>query len=578
MGRLGIPHLVRRGDQFWFRMAVPRLLAARVGLTEIKGSLRTADRALARLRCRLMSNSVEAILATASARPDLPSEQIRAMIRRCFQRCLINVGGLLHSVATPGIDKAETLAEQEAALADLRSNVATPDLLPWTVIEMAVAANDAGLSLECLSAADLRRLKDGILRANIESARIAVAHIRGLFDEVSPKDPLFEGIATEGLSRSQLEAFPLAKVVAPTTPILTLAGATDRYIELKNGSGTWVKKTLMDNQRVLKLFLDLTGAERPIRSVVTDDVRAFRDALLKVPASYMKAKANAEKPLSEIIMNSDGSKALAPRTGAKYFHNLRAFLKWCNDEGHIDAVPGASIKLAGASKAEAKDARPPFTSDQLLKFFKSPQYSGHLSVSSRDKPSQKLIKDGKYWIPLIALFSGMRLGEIVQLLVTDIKTEGEVRYFDVARNEGEEKQLKTDSSRRKIPIHPELIKLGILDHVEVSRSKDALGRLFSDIDPGKDGYFSHNFSKWFGRYLKQTGVKTLKTSFHSFRHNFKDALDAAGIDESRRRALMGHADGSVHGAYGSRPSVTLLDQDIRKVSYVLPIAHLYKSS
>ena len=521
-----------------------------------------------------MSNAIETLIATVKAKPDLSPETIRAMIRRCFQRCLIAVEADLQRIAAPGIDKGETLAEMQADLANFRSYLAKANLPAWVAIEMVATTQDAGVRLDELSASDHGHLKEGVLRANIESARIAIARLSGATDQLVPKDPLFSGIDTWGMSRSKLEPLPQVQTNQPQAETLTLTGAIERYVDLKKQNGAWVHKTLWDNMRVLKLFLDLTGP-KPIRSVVNDDVRAFRDALLKVPSSFMKAKANAEKPLSEIIKNAGGLKTLAPRTASKYFHNLRAFLKWCNDEGYIDAVPGGSIKIAGASKADAKNARYPFNDTQLVQFFESPQYSGHLSETARAKPGQKRIKDGKYWIPLIALFSGMRLGEIVQLLVTDIKSEGAVWYFDIARNEGETKQLKTGSSQRKIPIHPVLIKLGILDHVEARRGKDAKGRLFPDIEQGKDGYFSHNFSKWFGRYLKQVQVKTLKTSFHSFRHNFKDALEMAGVEESRRRVLMGHSDGSVHAAYGSRVPVVSLALDLNKIAYPVDFSGLY---
>ena len=155
---------------------------------------------------------------------------------------------------------------------------------------------------------------------------------------------------------------------------------------------------------------------------------------------------------------------------------------------------------------------------------------------------------------MIALYSGMRLGEIVQLLVGDIKSEHGVAYFDICRGEGEKKQIKTASSMRRVPIHKMLIELGLLEYVAAARASRPKERLFEDIKPGVSGDFSHNFSKWFGRYLRDVGAKTPKTAFHSFRHNFKDALVAAGVPESHARTLMGHADDGVHGLYGTGDS------------------------
>ena len=108
---------------------------------------------------------------------------------------------------------------------------------------------------------------------------------------------------------------------------------------------------------------------------------------------------------------------------------------------------------------------------------------------------------GNYWIPLIALYSGMRIGRDRSILVSDIKSEHGITYFDVCRGEGEKRQMKTASSVRRVPIHKMLVELGLsecrLTHGP-SRPKE---RLFEDIKPGVNGDFSHNFSKWFGRYL-----------------------------------------------------------------------------
>ena len=45
----------------------------------------------------------------------------------------------------------------------------------------------------------------------------------------------------------------------------------------------------------------------------------------------------------------------------------------------------------------------------------------------------------------------------------DIRQEGDVWVFDI--NDKEEKRLKNMSSERLVPIHPQLIKLGLLDYV-----------------------------------------------------------------------------------------------------------------
>lgn len=108
-----------------------------------------------------------------------------------------------------------------------------------------------------------------------------------------------------------------------------------------------------------------------------------------------------------------------------------------------------------------------------------------------------MTRDGKFWVPLIALYSGLRLGEIVQLLAADLREEQGVWFFDVTK--GEDKSLKTANSERRVPVHPQLLELRLLE------LKGKNKRLFPDIEPGQDGYYSHNFSKWWGRYARRIG-------------------------------------------------------------------------
>jgi hypothetical protein len=70
-----------------------------------------------------------------------------------------------------------------------------------------------------------------------------------------------------------------------------------------------------------------------------------------------------------------------------------------------------------------------------------------------------------------------------------------------------------------------------------------------------------------GRYSKQIGFKSSRTAFHSFRHNFADALRAADLPEYINKALVGHSDRSVHGQYGGGAVLSQLKTAIDKVSY-----------
>jgi hypothetical protein len=61
------------------------------------------------------------------------------------------------------------------------------------------------------------------------------------------------------------------------------------------------------------------------------------------------------------------------------------------------------------------------------------------------------------------------------------------------------------------------------------------------------------WSKWFGRYIRSIGITDPAKVFHSFRHNFKDALRAAGVGQEVHDALTGHGTrGEVSREYGTK--------------------------
>ena len=65
----------------------------------------------------------------------------------------------------------------------------------------------------------------------------------------------------------------------------------------------------------------------------------------------------------------------------------------------------------------------------------------------------------RYWGPLLALFHGLRLGEVAGLQIGDV---GEEAGSPILHIRAGQRQLKTRSARRDIPMHPALIRLGFM--------------------------------------------------------------------------------------------------------------------
>lgn len=188
----------------------------------------------------------------------------------------------------------------------------------------------------------------------------------------------------------------------------------------------------------------------------------------------------------------------------------------------------------------AKKPRVPFSIDDLKKIFASPVYvANHRPAACSGEAA--------FWLPILALYTGARLGELGQLRREDVQLRGDIPVFHIT-DEHEGARLKSASSRRVVPVHPELVRIGFLDFANVAGEK-----LFPALKPDVAGVLTGLWSKWWGRYMRTTiGITDRRKTFHSFRHGFKDACREASVDEAVHDALTGHVGKSGVGrSYGS---------------------------
>ena len=139
--------------------------------------------------------------------------------------------------------------------------------------------------------------------------------------------------------------------------------------------------------------------------------------------------------------------------------------------------------------------------------------------------------------------------------------------------------MKTKNAVRMVPVHPELHRLGFLDHVGATRQRGE-ARLFPELRPAASGYVSDIMSKRFSRWLRGLGITDRAVSFHSFRHSFRDALREAGVPVEMARALGGWARGeNASEGYGSGFRPSTLASEVAKVAYPgLDLRALYPST
>ncbi|WP_281978403.1 hypothetical protein [Pseudorhizobium flavum] len=137
------------------------------------------------------------------------------------------------------------------------------------------------------------------------------------------------------------------------------------------------------------------------------------------------------------------------------------------------------------------------------------------------------------------------------------------------------RKLKNGQSRRRVPIHPELIRLGFLSYVETLR---AAGHtlLFPELraacaDTPMGDVFDDSWQKM--RAAALPAAKEEGKVLHSFRHWCNNEMKQAGVHSEIRRDILGHSNGDVNEGRYTDSARLLVMADAMSV-LPLPTAHL----
>ena len=305
--------------------------------------------------------------------------------------------------------------------------------------------------------------------------------------------------------------------------------------------------TRMQKESMFQLFKELIG-NPAFQKIGVEEARQFKACLLKIPANAKKIlKIDSFEGVD--LDKIKAGKPQSPRTINKNLSCMIALFNWAiRAEYYKGNNPFSNLTVK--DKKDKRFRRHPFNGQEIKTLFQSPIYTGCRGEEwgKRFIKGNRLIQDGLYWIPLIGLYSGMRLNEICQLHLSDIRKEDGVLIFDI--NDSSDKSLKTSSSRRTVPVHQELIQRGLLEYLSEIADKKEI-RAFPDLTRGKNTSYANVFSKRFRRLLVALEIKKEGLCFHSLRHSFADGLRNAGVERPIAMALMGHQSAKeVHDCYG----------------------------
>lgn len=288
-------------------------------------------------------------------------------------------------------------------------------------------------------------------------------------------------------------------------------------------------------------------SDKPVGEVTADDINNFQN---------------------HVLTDSDGGTA---RNRDKRLTRAGAVLRWAKKKRLIADDFAELFRYPGDIP---KNSYVKFDGTDLAALFQSDDYRQH----GFKAPSE-------YWLPVLALHTGARLNELCQLTKTDIGAHDGIETIAIL-DDDIGKRLKTTASRRIVPIHSTLIRLGFLDYV----SSVTAGRLFPELpdNTARPGDFGKEASRKFTDYRRKCGVgeksERSNKTFHSFRSTLISALRKAEVPKDRRTRLAGHEyDDTQDRNYDGGDALTMFDfgtlkADIEKAKFDIELTPFRKPS
>jgi integrase len=271
------------------------------------------------------------------------------------------------------------------------------------------------------------------------------------------------------------------------------------------------------------------------------------DAINTCMRALLLYEERTENPPLHLLTRSQGDdfrswlqqseRKTSSKTAYDRFTWIKTLLKYAyRDLELISRHPWEGIEL----HKEASKQRRPWSEDELKTLF-----SQRLFEKYELPKDWRCGRDAAYWIPILGLFTGARLSELAQLAISDILTIEDIPAISIG-DQGVNQRLKNIASKRIIPIHSELMRLGFLKYTERIRA-ESNSSLWPELSQRKNkpgGYFSN----WFGEYRAGIGIVGYP-DFHCFRHTVRSMLSEHEVPEQAIDSILGH---QVKGSTGAK--------------------------
>ena len=178
------------------------------------------------------------------------------------------------------------------------------------------------------------------------------------------------------------------------------------------------------------------------------------------------------------------------------------------------------------------------------------------------------------WSHWVMAFTGMRVGEVLQLSRDDLRQDPDTGIWMLAVHENAEGNSVKTGIPRNVPVHPALAEEGFIAY---ALTVPAGSPLFPE--KGTDKYGRRGGRGWnaVGTWVrKKVGITDpQKAPNHSWRHRVEDELRAVEASEDVRDAILGHVRKTTGRQYGIRgEALSRLHRELSRIRSPLTLRRL----
>jgi len=575
----GKSYLCRRGQWYHFRLHVPKPLIGQWHDTSLRVSLRTKSLQTALYVAKLLypyaCNLIRHVKGVAVDRAYI-MELIKARIQEILA---VHEEGLMENARTsPRSNPGELLWTYDQTIAHLQQCLAANDtktLAAYFAPQMEIVSEDENVVPQ-IKGIDVPPTDDNYLwavrtyaKGMIEAFKIGKQRLQGNYDNgydspllprtaesfnaqgmaeavvqkisiddavdsmVQPKTVFKEAQAERVVPNMDIETLRtvIAETVAPLLPPkpeplppAPLKPLIDKLCDEQLNAHRWTEHYIQEAQAYLGVMTEYFGPDTDVKTITRDRMLELRDKVLKCLPKNRNKRPDLKNLTLRQQLEVPGTEKIGIVSVNKYLDLFGRFFRWCLDNKTIADDPTRNLMLKNPEADQ--DQRKPFTKAELIKIItllKPGRYPSNTPFGTLERE--------RFWIIMLAIFQGMRENEICQLFIKDIVLADGVPCINITADNTTAQRAKNAPSRRVIPIHPVLLKLGFLDVVNSNRRfcnddtpSDNRNQLFSTMVYRPRSGYIRTLQVFFSKFKREHITNDRKKTFHSFRHNFDTAL------------------------------------------------------